>query len=401
MGNTLLWAYRLKKELDMPWKVHSLMSSRKEFVLLARPGDNNIAELCRRAGISRKTGYKWINRYVAQGQTGLFDRPRTPSNSPTATPLEIQEAIFEIRQMHPAWGGRKIHALLLTLGLADAPAASTISNLLKRNGYIDPQESLKHKGWQRFEAPAANDLWQMDFKGHFEAANQRCHPLTVLDDHSRYSICLKACGDQRRERVRNALADTFRMYGLPRRILCDNGPPWGTSDRQNPYTRLALWLMRLGIEVVHSRSYHPQTLGKEERFHRTLKAELLNYCGNLDLDGCQARFDWWRTIYNTERPHEALDMAVPASRYSISPRRFPEKLPEIEYGPGDQVRKVQDKGRVSYLGQQYQIGKVFHGERVAIRPTRVDGLLDVLFCNQKIGSINLRVAGNDIERDRV
>lgn len=385
----------------MPWKVQPLMSLRKEFVSLARPGESNIAELCRRAGISRKTGYKWINRYAAQGQSGLSDQPTTPGSSPNATPLEIQEAIFEIREMHPAWGGRKIRALLIALGLVKAPAASTISNLLKRNGYIDPQESLKHKAWQRFEASASNDLWQMDFKGHFEVANQRCHPFTVLDDHSRYSICLKACEDQRRERVQEALTNAFRMYGLPRKILCDNGPPWGACDQQNPYTRLAIWLIRLGIDVAHSRPYHPQTLGKDERFHRTLKAEVLNYCANLDLDDCQARFDWWRTIYNTERPHEALDMAVPTSRYSVSPRPFPESLPAIEYGPDDQVRKVQDKGWISYLGRQCPVGKVFYGERVAIRPTQADGVMDIYFCNQRIARIDLRASPEDPERSQV
>jgi transposase InsO family protein len=385
----------------MPWKVQSLMSARNEFVSLARSGDSNVAELCRRLGISRKTGYKWINRYRNLGQSGLSERSRRPESSPGATPPEIQEAIFEIRKLHSSWGGRKIRTVLIRLGLLDAPASSTISNILKRNGYIDPQESLKHQRWQRFEAPASNDLWQMDFKGHFEAANQRCHPLTILDDHSRYSICLKACENQNGKTVQEALRNTFRMYGLPRKILCDNGPPWGTTDHENRYTRLSIWLIRLGIEVTHSRPYHPQTLGKDERFHRTLKAELLHYCGNLDIEGCQTRFDWWRNVYNTERPHEALEMAVPANRYSISPRRFPEDLPPVEYGPSDQVRKVQDKGWISFLGREFRVGKVFHGERVAIRATQVDGMLDVYLCNQNIGRINLRTTEEDFEVEQV
>jgi transposase InsO family protein len=374
----------------MPWKVQSLMSAKKEFVSLARPGESNVSEFCRRIGISRKTGYKWINRFRDHGESGLFDKPRRPNHSPGSTPLEIKEAIFEIRKMHPSWGGRKIRALLTAFGLDHAPAASTISNILKRAGYIDPQESIKHKPWQRFEAPAANDLWQMDFKGHFPIANERCHPFTVLDDHSRYSICLKACANQDRTTVKQALTDSFSIYGLPRRILCDNGSPWGTSDAENPYTRLVVWMIRLGIEVIHSRPYHPQTLGKDERFHRTLKAEVLRYCETLDLAACQSRFDWWRDEYNTERPHEALEMAVPASRYSISPRGFPRTLPKPEYAPADQVRRVHKGGRIGFLGREYRIGKAFRGEYIALRYTLVDGVLDVYFCNQNLGRINLR-----------
>lgn len=373
----------------MPWQVQSLMSARKEFVSLARPGVSNVAELCQRFGISRKTAYKWLSRYDAQGESGLFDRPRKPLNSPSVTPLEVQEAIFEIRQTYPQWGGRKIRALLIRLGLVDAPAASTISSILKRNGYIDPGESVKHQRWQRFEAPAPNDLWQMDFKGHFQAAKQRCHPLTVLDDHSRYSICLKACENQRADTVKVALTNTFRTYGLPRRILCDNGSPWG-SDRDNRYTCLTVWMIRRGIEVVHSRPYHPQTLGKGERFHRTLKAELIQYCGDLDLNGCQGRFDRWRNYYNADRPHEALALEVPASRYFVSHRRFLESLPPIEYGPADEVRRVQNGGRIGYRGREYRVAKAFYGERVAIRPTQVDAILDVYFCNQHIAQIDLK-----------
>ena len=373
----------------MPWKVQSLMSVKKEFVSLASSGQSSIAELCRRFGISRKTGYKWINRYAAQGESGLAQQSRKPLNTPKVTPAGSQEAIFEIRKAFPAWGGRKIRTLLAHFGFDPVPAKSTVNSILKRNGFIDPKESARHQRWQRFEAPAPNELWQMDFKGPFEAAGFRCHPLTVLDDHSRYSICLKACSDQKRTTVIEALTQTFRTYGLPWRILCDNGPPWGSGDHGNPYTRLTVWLMRLGIGVAHSRPYHPQTMGKDERFHRTLKAELLQYCANLNLNGCQTRFEGWRSHYNTERPHEALDMEVPASRYRISRRPFPEDLPPIEYGPADQVRKIHDGGTMTYMGREYRIGKAFYGQQVAVRPTAVDGLFEVFFCDQKISQINL------------
>jgi transposase InsO family protein len=259
----------------------------------------------------------------------------------------MEDAVLNVRGDHPAWGGRKIRSRLEALGKVNAPAASTITDILKRNGWIDPKESLKHKAWQRFEADEPNELWQMDFKGHFEAAQGRCHPLTVLDDHSRYSLGLEACQDEKGETVRQCLLDIFRRYGLPKQILVDNGSPWG-SDQDHPYTPLTVWLIRLGIGIIHARPYHPQTLGKDERFHRTLKAEILSSCIGQDIVVCQKRFDEWRIVYNLERPHESLDMVVPASRYRQSPRSYQYKLPPIEYGPDDKVRKVQAGGWISY-----------------------------------------------------
>lgn len=372
----------------MPWKVSTPMSEKKEFVALASSGQSNISELCRRFGISRKTAYKWIKRYEAEGESGLVERSRKPHTSPNQTPLEYQEAIFEIRKTLPTWGGRKIRYVLADNDFDPVPAKSTVNSILKRNGYIDPEESAKHRKWKSFEAPAPNDLWQMDFKGHFETVQKRCHPLTVLDDHSRYSICIKACENETRITVQSALTEVFRTYGLPKAILCDNGPPWGDADTR--YTRLTVWLIRMGIRVPYARSFHPQTRGKAERFHRTLKADVVRHCHGLDLNECQGRFDQWRILYNTERPHESLDMAVPATRYRVSFRPFPETLPPIEYPEDDQIRKVQQGGFISYLGREFRVGKSFLGERIAIRPTEIDGVLDVYFCDQKVSKINLK-----------
>jgi transposase InsO family protein len=269
------------------------------------------------------------------------------------------------------------------------PAASTITGILRRHGLIDPEESAKHKAWQRFEAEAPNDLWQMDFKGHFEAAAGRCHPLTVLDDHSRYALGLEACADERRATVQQRLTAIFRRYGLPRKMLMDNGPPWGTEG-QADYSVLTVWLLRLGVGVSHSRAYHPQTLGKDERFHRTLQAEVLQYCRGLDLERCQARLDAWRLVYNLERPHEALGLAVPASRYRVSSRSFPERLPPVEYGPQDAVRKVQSEGWISFRGREFRLSKAFRGECVALRPTSRDGIWEVVFCDQSIAQIDFK-----------
>jgi transposase InsO family protein len=349
----------------------------------------NITELCNGFEISRKTGYKWIKRFLEEGDAGLQDRSRQPHLSPKKTVRTIEADVIQVRKAHPAWGGRKIHSRLQALGRTRVPAASTITAILHRHGLIDPEEAAKHKAWQRFEAEAPNDLWQMDFKGHFPAAQGRCHPLTVLDDHSRYSLGLKACGDERDLTVRECLTVIFRRYGLPRRILVDNGSPWG-ADREHPHTTLTVWLMRLGIGVTHARPYHPQTLGKDERFHRTLKAEVLHSCQGLDLLACQRRFDAWRLLYNHERPHESLGMAAPASRYRQSSSHFPKTLPPLEYGPDDRVRKVVEGGYIFYRNREYRIGKAFKGELLALRPTLADGIMDVFFGDHKIAQIDLR-----------
>lgn len=234
----------------------------------------------------------------------------------------------------------------------------------------------------------------MDFKGHFALAQGRCHPLTVLDDHSRYALGLEACADERGVTVRERLISIFRRYGLPRQMLMDNGSPWG-ADAAHPYTPLTVWLLKLGVPVVHSGPYHPQTLGKDERFHRSLKAEVLQYCQGLDLAGCQQRLGRWRLLYNLERPHEALGLLPPVSRYQASPRGFPERLPRWEYGPADQVRQVQAAGWISFRGREFRLSKAFRGERVALRPTLTDGVWEVFFGPHGIARIDIRELDHD------
>lgn len=373
----------------MPWREVSTMSLRQEFVMLAIQEGAKMRELCRRFGVSPKTGYKWIARYAAHGAWGLADVSRRPHHSPTRTALAFERAVLELRDAHPCWGARKLRRRLRDLGWHNLPAPSTVQAILTRHGRIDPTESSKHQPWQHFEHAQPNALWQMDFKGHFAVGATRCHPLTVLDDHSRYNVCLQACADEQGTTVQTHLSTSFRRYGLPQRVAVDNGSPWGDTF-DSPYTPLVAWLIRLGINVSHSRPYHPQTLGKDERFHRTLKAEVLRETF-ADLHSVQRRFDRWRTIYNFERPHEALDMQTPATRYEASPRSFPEALPPIEYAPGDIVRRVQQQGFFSYRGRSFRISKAFTGYPVALRPTVSDGVLDVFFCHQKIAQIDLAV----------
>jgi transposase InsO family protein len=373
----------------MPWKEVSIVSLRWEFVEVASQVGINFAELCRRFQLSRNNGYKWLKRYQQQGVEGLTNRSHRPRRSPQRSPEAIEQKVLSMREEHPAWGARKIGARLKHLGEVAIPAPSTIHAILRRHHQVDPAQSARHQAFQRFEHDAPNRLWQMDFKGHFAlGSGQRCYPLTVLDDHSRYALCLQACRNQQGETVKERLTLTFRYYGLPERMLMDNGAPWG-NDREHPYTPLTVWLLRLGIGVSHSRPYHPQTQGKEERFHRTLQAEVLQGRVFADFAPMQQRFDQWRQLYNQQRPHQALAMQVPARRYQVSPRSFPEVLPVMEYGPGDQVRRVQDHGKIFFQNQVFRISKAFRSYLVALRPTSQDGVWEVYFGTHKIAQFDL------------
>lgn len=382
----------------MAWKECDRVSQRREFVTLASKEGAKIAPLCRRFGISRRVGYKWLDRYKAQGEAGLHDRSRRPHQVRTPTSEAMEQAVLAVRAAHPAWGGRKIAAVLQRQGHDpdDVPAPSTITRILHRHGLIDPHASAERQPIRRFERPAPNDLWQMDFKGPFHTADQRaCHPLTLLDDHSRYALCLHACIDQKRPTVQQQLTRLFERYGLPWQMLMDNGTPWATSHRPGGHTRLSVWLMRLGIQVSNGRPYHPQTQGKEERFHRTLKIELLQDRSFRDCEHAQRHFDPWRHLYNHERPHQAIGMAVPAERYQPSTRSMPRTLAPVEYGSSDHVRKVNAVGQVRFQGRTLKLSEAFAGEPVALRPTRDDGVWQVCFSRFEIARVNLHELSRD------
>jgi transposase InsO family protein len=373
----------------MPLRELSVLDQREAFVRLASARGSNRSELCRDFGISRKTGYKWIERHRLAGDGSLADRSRRPHRSPLRTDAATEAAVLRIRAAsNDAWGARKIGWTLASQGWHAVPALSTITAILRRHGKLD--RPAQHPGPHvRFERAAPNELWQMDFKGHFSLAVGRCHPLTVLDDHSRYSLGIEACGNEQDGTVRNRLTMLFRRYGLPFAMLMDNGSPWGDRDGQ-PFTAFTAWLMRHGIGVSHGRAYHPQTQGKEERFHRSLKAEVLDRNSFADLVACQRAFDRWRRIYNHERPHEALGLQPPALRYRPSPRVFCESLPPIEYGPGDIVRKVDGDGWISFRNRPIRIGKAFRRQPVALRAGGDDGVFDIHYCVHRIGRLDLR-----------
>jgi transposase InsO family protein len=347
-----------------------------------------VAALCRRFGVSRKSAYKWRRRFEGLGAAGLADQSREPHRSPRRTAEAMEERLLALRQEHPAWGPRKLRRHLANSGVHGLPAVSTIEAILGRHGLIGSTEARKHSPLIRFEREHPNALWQMDFKGHFAMVQGRCHPLCVLDDHSRYATALRACPHERHESVQETLTSAFRRYGLPEAMLMDNGSAWAS------HTRLTVWLLRLGIGVCHGRPAHPQTQGKLERFNRTLAAEVIGNRVFGNLQECQGRFDQWRDIYNLQRPHEALSLACPVTRYKPSDRPFPETLAPIEYAPGDLVITTHSHtGQLVYKGRRWNVGCAFAGLPVAVRPSPLDGVQNVYFCHQKVAVIDLRQPG--------
>ena len=372
----------------MPW-MGSVMEQRREFVRLAMLEGANRRELCRRFGISRDVGYKWLARW-ASGDYELGDRSRRPIGSPARCDAKLEAKVVAIRDAHPAWGARKIGRILENKGI-EPPAVSTIQEILRRHGRIASERSKQAKRLGRFEKEAPNLLWQMDYKGWVTLTDgTRVHPLTVVDDHSRYGMCLKACTNQQTETVQEHLETTFRRHGLPDGIYVDNGSPWGDSSGQR-WTRLSVWLLKLGIEVVYATPYHPQGRGKNERFHRTLNEEVLALRPFTKLSQMQHAFDAWLEIYNFERPHDALGLEVPAKRYSPSSRAMPAKLPKVEYDQGTIVRSIsRATAFISFRGRTWNVPKAFRGERVAIRPLDADGRFGVYFASYRIAEIDCR-----------
>lgn len=371
----------------MPWQEVSVMSQRIHFFNLWKSGQHSVTSLCALFGISRKTGHKWIKRGVEGGECALKDHSKKPHYSPTKTNFKIEREIIALRQKHPAWGGRKLKRILERSSKKTFPAVSTITQILKRNGMLEAN-TINTKHFIRFEHEYPNSLWQMDFKGHFAMTRGRCHPLTVLDDYSRFNVVLKACAMETGKVVESALIEAFERYGLPDQMTMDNGSPWG-HKLSGRYTKLTVWLLDHGIKVSHSRPYHPQTQGKDERFHRTLKTEVLNRRHFQNLHMCQNAFDEWRDIYNFVRPHDALKLNVPADRYAVSPRRYQDWHIEYQYGDDDVLRKVNRSGAISYKNEKCFLGEAFAGRWVAIKRTLQPQHYEVYYRHQRIAKVNV------------
>lgn len=371
----------------MPWEEKTVEMSRKEFVEKVMSKEESMSDLCRQYCVTRKTGYKWLERF--KSNEPLTNQSRKPFHTPNKTPDEIEQNIVKARDAHPAWGPRKLKKYVETKSNIKLPAHSTIADILKRNGKIEIVESMAHMPYKRFQRDSPNELWQADFKGDFALVNsERCFPLTVLDDHSRYSLCVEAKDNQQGIGVLSSFNRLFNEFGLPDTILTDNGNPWGVSQRTG-YTKFEIWLMELDILPIHGRPLHPQTQGKEERFHRTMKAELLKKTKLKDMAHAQQEFDLWRHEYNYERPHEALCLDVPANHYSESKRKLGKVFSELEYYTSTNSRRVNGRGYFSYQDHMYFLSEAFGGKYIEIAESSKGGHVNVNFRNFRLAKINL------------
>ncbi len=356
------------------------MEQRKQFVTAATAETANISELCREFGISRKTGHKWIKR--AEMGLPLCDQSRRPNRQPSKTADVVEQKIIEMRIAHPAWGGKTIRAALEAAGVKELPSDKTCSNIIKRNGLIDPAESMKHKAFQRFEKEHCNEMWQTDFKGDFLLGNGvRCYPLTVLDDHSRFSIRIEpktsATG------VKDSFIQAFQEFGLPNSVLSDNGAQFAGAHRG--LSQFERFLMDLDILPIHGRPIHPQTQGKIERFHRTLKKEALRVTP-ANMEEARARLANWRWIYNEVRPHHSLGLKTPSSVYQPSTRSYYEPKPYI-YDEGARLIKVNSWGYIRFGPMQLFLSEAMADTCVEIRFDEND-TFSILYRNYKIASVD-------------
>lgn len=354
----------------MPWKETCAMDERKDFVRTVLRREASVSELCRAWGISRKTGYKWLERYEEEGRAGLADRSHAPLNSPHRLDEAVIEGIVELRGRHPSWGPRKLRAWLMEYRPSLLwPAASTIGELLHARGLTVPRKRCRRVPPSTpFAAVSApNDVWTVDFKGWFRTADGvRCDPLTLQDAHSRYLLRCQAVGQANGHCVWPIFDAAFREYGLPLRMRSDNGPPFATTA-VGGLSKLAIRLIKAGVVPERIEPGKPQQNGRHERFHLTLKRETASPPA-ASVPAQQRRFNSFRKVYNEERPHEALGQTAPATHYMPSPRRYSGRLREPEYADGIEVRRVRHNGQIKWRGDLLYVGLVLSGELVGCSP---------------------------------
>ena len=365
----------------MPWKERTAVEERKAFITAFVRKEESFSALCRYFGISRPTGYKWLERFDEIGESGLQDQSRAPAHQPRAMPEALRGPILELRAAHPTWGPKKLKARLERLHPQLAwPARSTIGQLLKREGLARPRPARRRTlihDQPLAHAQAPNEVWCADFKGWFLCRNgQRCDPLTISDAYSRYLLRCRAVPKTDGPHVREIFEAAFREFGLPAAIRTDNGPPFASTGLAG-LSRLAVWWIRLGIRPERIQPGCPQQNGRHERFHETLKAETASP-PQATLSRQQHRFAEFQNEYNSLRPHEALGMRTPDRFFRSSPRRFPPRLPDLAYPFESCLRTVSPAGHISWKNHQIYISVLLENQSVALRPLD-DGLFEVFF----------------------
>lgn len=378
----------------MGWRETCAVSERMRFVMNVTSGDYSVSEACRIAGVSRKTGYKWLARYEHSGALGLRDRSRAPHSHPNAVAMETKTILLEARQQHPSWGPVKLLAWLeRRYPEHQFPTASTVAELLKRAGLVKAHRRARRTPpyTEPFMAASEpNALWSADFKGHFKTVDQRyCYPLTLSDGFSRYLLMCRGLLDPTTEAVWPWFERAFREYGLPLAIRTDNGPPFAARTLGG-LSRLSAWWVRLGIRPERIEPGCPEQNGRHERMHRTLKNETANP-PRSSLPAQQRAFERFRHEYNEDRPHGALDQRTPAELYGVSLRSYPSRLRALEYPAGFTTRRVRHAGDIKWQGRLVYVSRVLTGEPIGLHQTE-DESWTVYYGSLELGRLDARCA---------
>jgi putative transposase len=377
------------------------MKLREEFVLLALEPGACMAELCRRYGVSRQNGYKWLRRYREDGLEGLQDRSRRPLGSSVQVSGEMVLQVLELRQKR-GWGPKALHEMLrrrLRRG-QPVPSVRTIARIIARGGYVKKRQRLVVPAGRATAAPrpnveTINDLWTVDFKGWWRAQNgERCEPLTVRDAHSRYVLAMALLESTATASVRPVFERLFEKHGIPRAILSDNGSPFACTTAPGSLTELSTWWVSLGIEVIHSRPGCPQDNGAHERFHLDLLP--LQNAPAMTRQAQQALCDEWRREFNHVRPHQALAMKTPAQVYRPASKRATAKLARYDYPSGAVMRRVLANGHFWWHGRSFFLSRALRGHSVALVRHPDQAFATILFHHMALGQLDLE-SGRKVE----
>ncbi len=377
----------------MPWNETNAVEDRKAFIEAWKTQRFSKSELCRRFGVSRKTGRKWIDRVVVEGQVGLEDRSRSAHHRPNQTPESIVRALLKVKHQHPDWGPvTVVNWLRRNKPRQNWPAPSTTGEIFKRHGLVKPR-NRRHRTPPHTEplrhAIKPHSLWSADFKGQFKMGNGKlCYPLTVTDNCSRFLITCQGLYSIALDPVKKHYKRAFRRWGLPQAIRTDNGWPFA-SPTLGGLNALSIWLLKLDVMPERMTPGHPEQNPRHERMHRTLKAASINP-PKFNLSAQQRSFNRFRKDYNYERPHQSLDNKCPGDLFGISSRPFADRLPEVEYPGSCQVRRVRTDGSIKWAGQLLYASTALAGEPLGFKPIGND-LWQVYFARLVLGVLDQRL----------
>jgi transposase InsO family protein len=376
----------------MPWQETDPVDQRSRFIDAYLAGGFSFTELCERAQVSRKTGYKWVARYDAEGRAGLGDRSRAPHHCPQRIEAAVAELILTARRKHPDWGpGKLLDWLAPRHPDIEWPAVSTAGELLKREGLINRHRRRyrpEHPGTVAPATQAPNDLWTTDFKGHFRTGDGRyCYPLTLLDLHSRYLLTCHGLRSTASRTARPIFERAFCEYGLPVAMRNDNGVPFATTGLHG-LSELSVWWIRLGIIPQRILPAHPQQNGAHERMHKTLKRGAIRP-PRATLAAQQRAFTAYQRLYNNERPHDALNGTPPAAHYRSSPRSYPAQLPPIDYPGHFVVKRITEAGMFRFHDRLIFLSRALDDQHVGLEEVD-DGLWSVYFCRMLLARFDER-----------